>query len=71
MNGLKIKQIENIVEKKIYEVLGRFSKDPDFGLELRPEFEKKLRKSIASARAGKLKDFKDVIADINKKRSNR
>lgn len=35
MNGLKIKQIENIVEKKIYEVLGQASKDRNFGLRLR------------------------------------
>lgn len=35
MNGLKMGQIENLIEKKIYEVLGQASKDKSFGLRLR------------------------------------
>jgi len=38
--------------------------DPDFGLELRPEFERKLMKSAASRKAGHLKDFREVLASL-------
>ena len=67
---LNTKQIENLVEKKVYEVLGRVSKDPDFGLELRPEFIKELKKSIAEAKAGKVKPFDEVIKSIKTKWRN-
>ena len=61
---LNAKQIENLVEKKVYEVLGRISQDPDFGLELKPEFVKGLKKSIAEAKAGKVKSFDEVLKSI-------
>ena len=61
---LNAKQIENLVEKKVYEVLGRISQDPDFGLELKPEFVKELKKSIAEAKAGKVKSFDEVLKSI-------
>lgn len=61
---LNTKQIENLVEKKVYEVLGQISKDSDFGLELRPEFVKELKKSIASEKAGRVKKFEDVIKNL-------
>ena len=67
---LNTKQIENLVEKKVYEVLGRVSKDPDFGLELRPEFIKELKKSIAEAKAGKVKPFDEIIKSIKTKWRN-
>lgn len=35
MNGLKMGQIEDLIEKKIYEVLGQASKDKGFGLRLK------------------------------------
>ena len=38
--------------------------DPDFGLEILPEFEKKLKKSIASKKIKRLKDFDDVVASL-------
>jgi hypothetical protein len=40
--------IEEVVEKKLVEMMG----DPDEGLELRPEFEQRLRRSLAYVAAG-------------------
>jgi len=40
--------IEEVVEKKLAEMMG----DPDEGLELRPEFEQRLRRSLAYVAAG-------------------
>ncbi|MFQ6015689.1 MAG: hypothetical protein ACE5NP_09635 [Anaerolineae bacterium] len=40
--------IEEVVERKLSEMLG----DPDEGLELRPEFEQRLRRSLAYVAAG-------------------
>lgn len=65
-----MRQIENLIEEKVYEALGRISKDPDFGLELRPEFVKELKKSIAEAKAGKVKDFDKVVKSIKAKWRN-
>jgi len=64
MTNLQIKQMEKIAEKKVYEVLSRVSGDPDFGLELRPEFIKELKKSIASEKAGRVKKFEDVVKNL-------
>ena len=64
MTNLQTKQIEKIAEKKVYEILSRVSGNPDFGLELRPEFVKQLKKSIASEKAGRLKKFEDVIKNL-------
>lgn len=56
---IKERKIEKIVEKTVFRILQRALIDPDFGLEVRPEFEKKLKKSIASRKNGWLKNFKD------------
>ena len=40
--------IEETIEQKLSEMLG----DPDEGLELRPEFEQRLRRSLAYAAVG-------------------
>lgn len=49
VNIEKIKPlIEEVVERKLYEILG----DPDEGLELRPEVQKRLRKSLRKTPKG-------------------
>lgn len=58
MNGLKMGQIENLIEKKIYEVLGQASKDKSFGLRLRKIIEemKDTDKSIEDYKEAKRKE---------------
>lgn len=58
------RKIERIVEKTVFRILQRVLTDPDFGLEVRPEFEKKLKKSTASKKNGRLKNFENVIRSL-------
>ncbi|MBN2198019.1 hypothetical protein JW698_02405 [Candidatus Wolfebacteria bacterium] len=58
------KQIEEIVEKVVFKILKRALSDPDFGLEINPEFEKKFKKSINSRKKYHLKDFKNITDSL-------
>lgn len=62
---LQEKKIERIAERAVIRVFQRMLADPDFGLELRPEFERKLKRSATSKKEGRLRDFKDVIAALS------
>ena len=61
---IKERKIEKIVEKTVFRILQRALTDPDFGLEVHPEFEKKLKKSTCSKKSGRLKNFDDVILSL-------
>lgn len=60
---IKEKKLEKIIERIVVRVLQRTLKDSDFGLELQPVFEKKLKESIFSKKAGSLKDFNEIISN--------
>lgn len=62
---LQEKQIEKIVERTVIRVLRVLLSDPDRGLKIRLDFEKRLKKSIVSRKAGKLKDFQEILASIS------
>lgn len=59
------KQIEKIAERAAIGVLRDLLSDPDHGFEVRPDFEKKLKKSIVSRKAGRLKNFQDILAPFS------
>lgn len=61
---LQEKKIEKIAEKAALKILRQALTDPDFGLSLRPEFLKRLRKSVISKKRG-LKSLSEVIDSIN------
>jgi len=61
----KERKIEKIVERTVFRILQRALTDPDFGLEVRPEFEKRLKKSIVSRKNSRLKSFDDVIRSLS------
>lgn len=50
---LQNKKINEIIRRQVIEVMREMLSDPDFGLELRPQFIKRLKKSIKSKKAGK------------------
>lgn len=58
------KKLEKVVERAVARVLRQALSDPDFGHELRPEFEKSLKRSIASGKSKKLKSLDDVLFHI-------
>ena len=57
-------KIKKIAEEAAIRAVRRVLADPDFGLELRPDFEKKLKKSITSKTPGCLKGFKAVLTSL-------
>ena len=60
----KEKQVEKIVERVVVRVLQKALKDPDFGLELRESFKKRIQKSVVSRKAGRLKNFDEVVRGL-------
>ena len=59
---LKERKLHNLVRKQVVEVLREFLNDSDFGLELRPEFETRLRKSIKSKKANRTVSLERILA---------
>ena len=55
------KKLNNLIRKQVIEVLREYLDDPDFGLELRSEFETKLRKSIRSKKSGRTKSLDEIL----------
>ena len=58
------RKIEKVIERITLRVLRGVLNDPDFRLELRADFEKKLKSSAASKKRGRLKDFERVVAAL-------
>ncbi len=61
---LEEKKIEEIAERTTWRVIHEVLSDPDEGLSLRPEFEKRLKKSILSRKAGRLKSFREILPSL-------
>jgi len=58
---LQNKKINGIVRRQVIEVIREMLSDPDFGLELKPEFIKRLKKSIKSKKAGKYTSLDKIL----------
>jgi len=58
---LQNKKINEIIRQQVIGVMREMLTDPDFGLELRPEFIKRLKKSIKSKKAGKFVSLDGVL----------
>ncbi|MBU4299465.1 hypothetical protein KJ636_05495 [Patescibacteria group bacterium] len=53
--------IEDIIREKIIEVMREILSDPDYGLELRQSFVKRLKKSIEAEKKGKLISLSSIL----------
>jgi hypothetical protein len=60
------KKIDLLVQKKVNEVIREILSDPDYGLEFTPEFIKRLKKSIASKRAGRVVSLEKILKKYKK-----
>ena len=58
---MKSKEVGDFIRKKVIEVIREIVSDPDYGLELNPEFEKNLKKSVRSQKAGKVLNLDKVL----------
>ena len=54
-------QLAQTVRKQVAAAFRELLSDPDAGYELRSAFEARLKKSVASARAGRTKSFAEVF----------
>ena len=59
--GIKNKEIGDFIREKVIEVMREIVSDSDYGLELNPKFEKRLKKSIRSQKAGKVLSLGRVL----------
>lgn len=53
-----------LIQTTVHQELTEILNDPDFGLELKPSFIKRLKQSLKSEKAGRLTDINDVIAEL-------
>ena len=60
-------EIEDLIEKKVNEVFRNIMSDLDYGLELKPEFEKRLEESIEAEKEGRVKSLKEVLKSTTTK----
>jgi hypothetical protein len=56
-------ELRHLIAETIQEVLA----DPDFGLELNPDFVKRLRESTEQKKEGKVVPLEDILKKHNKK----
>ena len=54
-------EILNASENKVEDVFEELFGDPDYGMELRPSFVRRLKKSIKSAKASRTHDLRTVL----------
>lgn len=50
------------IKKAVSAALREIFSDPDYGLELKPSFKRKLKKSMESAKKGHVRDLKEFLA---------
>jgi len=50
------------IRRQVVKVFREVFTDPDFGLELRPDFVRRVKKSIRSAHAGKATDLREFLS---------
>jgi hypothetical protein len=60
------KKIDLLVQKRVNEVIREILADPDFGLEFTPEFIKRLKKSIASKKDGRVVSLEKILKKYKK-----
>lgn len=53
-----------LIQTTVHQELTEILNDPDFGLELKPSFIKRLKQSLKSEQAGRVTDINDVIAEL-------
>ncbi len=58
---MRSKEVSEFIREKVIEVIREMVSDSDYGLELKPEFEKRLKKSICSKREGKIMRLDKVL----------
>lgn len=56
------RKMSAMVRQQVVEVLREVMSDPDLGLELRPEFVRRLKRSIRDVKAGKIIPLSKIIA---------
>jgi len=61
LKELKSKEVEEFIRKKVIEVMREIVSDPDYGLELKPEFMKRLKKSLRSKRERQIVSFNKLL----------
>lgn len=61
----KREAIENIIKEKVIEVIREIFTDPDYGLELKPDFVKRLKKSIEAEKKGKTVPLDKILKKYN------
>ena len=55
------KSSNSAIKREVAKAFREVFSDPDFGLELRPDFVRRMKKSIASANAGKVTDLREFL----------
>lgn len=60
------KKLRNLIRWEVMAVMEELLSDPDFGLEMRPEFIKRLKKSIESKKDGRLIPFEKILRKYQK-----
>jgi hypothetical protein len=60
------KKIDLFVQKKVNEVIREILSDPDYGLEFTLEFTKRLKKSIASKKTGRVVSLEKILKKYKK-----
>ena len=55
------KKIDLFIHKKVIEIIREILSDPDYGLEFRPEFITRLKKSIRSKGAGRVVSLDKIL----------
>lgn len=69
MNGNTITQNKNLntlIRRTVVEVVQEILADPDYGMELRQSFTKRLKKSVQSAKTGKVASFEEILKKYKK-----
>lgn len=70
MNGTTItqsKNLTNLIRQTVLEIIQEILADPDYGLALNGNFEKRLEKSVQSKRAGRVVSFGKILKKYSKK----
>lgn len=59
--GSKDKKINELIKRKVIEVMREIVSDPEYNLELNPSAAKRLKKSVSSQKKGKVVNLDKVL----------
>lgn len=59
-------KLNNLIKGAVFEAMQDFLFDKDYGLELKQSFVKKMQKSIASKKSGKVKPLETILQQYQK-----